>query len=212
MRLIRSAAVALALSASSVIAADYPSNQQPMYGGVEKTPQMRAADDAFLRGVARLGYSRERGSDKSVDLGWQYFARRDFAAAMMRFNQAWLQDRENGDAFHGFAVVTAERDGDLAQADALFRHGVASKRQKPGIYLDYGRFLLKDNRPADAVAVLEKAVQFADMRADAQALLALALFQAGRRDDACNAAAQVKDGVQPALLQSLRLLPCARAG
>src|ERR1041385_6444292 len=117
------------------IALAVPNNEQPMFGGQPKTPEMVAADEAFIAAVAKRGFTRAQGSDKSVQLGWQYFFdKHDIATAMKRFNQAWLLDPDNGDAFHGFAVLVMERDHDAAQADALFREGVAKPRQKPGIY------------------------------------------------------------------------------
>ncbi len=36
-----------------------PVNQLPMYGGVEKTEAMKAADDAFVAKTAEMGYTKE---------------------------------------------------------------------------------------------------------------------------------------------------------
>jgi Tfp pilus assembly protein PilF len=216
MRALLVSGLILALFAGAVSAAGYPPNQQPMYGGIARNLRDRITDQAFLNSVAKMGYTRASGSDKSVDLGWQYFFRPDLATAMMRFNQAWLQDPDNGDAFHGFALVVVERDHDAAAADLLFRQGIAKPRQKPGIFLDYGRFLLMQKRPADAVPLLEKALSFPDMGPDAQALYALALFESGRQPEACAAANKVQDGAQPNLRDSARSLlaipACRQAG
>src|SRR5260221_9416180 len=123
-------------------------NEQPMFGNQPKTPQMLVADAQFLAAAEKYG-TRAQVSDKSVQLGWQYFSKHDIPTAMKRFNQAWLLDPDNGDAFHGFAVLVMARDHDATQADALFQQGLIKPRQSPGIYLDYGRFLLTANRPAD---------------------------------------------------------------
>jgi Flp pilus assembly protein TadD len=206
MRALIVSGLILALFAVTASAAGYPPNQQPMYGGIARSLRDGITDQAFLNSVAKMGYTRASGSDKSADLGWQYFFRPDLATAMMRFNQAWLQDPDNGDAFHGFALVILERDHDAAAADLLFRQGIAKPRQKPGIFLDYGRFLLMQKRPADAVPLLEKALSFPDMGPDAQALLALALYQSGQTVGACAAAGNVKDGAQPVLRDSARAI------
>ena len=125
---------------------------------------------------------------------------------MKRFNQAWLLDPDNGDAFHGFAVLIMARDHDAPQADSLFRAGLAKPRQSPGIYLDYGRFLLTMNRPADAVAPLRHAVATPDMSPDAQALLTLALYQSGDVAAACAERPKVLDGAQPVIRDAARNL------
>src|SRR4051812_6858341 len=109
-------AFAAVLFAAAASAAGYPVNQQPMYGGIARTLRERITDQKFLSDVAKMGYTRVSGSDKSIDLGWQYFFKDDLPTAMMRFNQAWVQDPENGDAFHGFALVIMQRDHDAPQA------------------------------------------------------------------------------------------------
>ncbi len=198
------AAVAFALS--PVAAKDYPPNEMPMYGGVTKDAGMIQADENFIAAALKLGYTRATGSDHAVKLGWEYFFKHDNAAAMRRFNQAWLLDPDNGNAFHGFALVVIDRDSDVASADSLFKQGIAKPRQLPGIYLDYGRFLLKTNRPADAIPQLRKALTFSDMGPDAEALLTIALFQTGDKPGACAEAAKVKDGAQAQILESVKFV------
>ena len=201
----------LALTGSA-LAASYPLNEQPMFGGQPKTPAEQAADRKFFDSVAKLGYSRAQGSDKSVQLGWQYFfSKHDIATAMKRFNQAWLLDPDNGDAFHGFAVLVMARDNDAAQADALFQQGLAKPRQLPGIYLDYGRFLLTVKRPADAIAPLRHAVAVPDMGPDAEASLTLALYESGNVAAACAEKAKVQDGAQPVIRDQARNLKECKA-
>jgi len=201
----------LALTGSA-LAASYPLNEQPMFGGQPKTLAEQAADQKFFDSVAKLGYSRPQGSDKSVQLGWQYFfSKHDIATAMKRFNQAWLLDPDNGNAFHGFAVLVMARDNDAAQADALFQQGLAKPRQLPGIYLDYGRFLLTVKRPADAIAPLRHAVAVPDMGPDAEALLTLALYESGDVAAACAEKAKVQDGAQPVIRDQARNLKECKA-
>jgi predicted Zn-dependent protease len=189
--------------------ARHPLNQQPMYGNQPKTAPMLAADQCFIEEAQKSGFSRAQASDKSVQLGWQYFQQRhDIATAMKRFNQAWLLDPDNGDAYHGFAVLVMERDHDAKQTEALFRRGAESPRQSPGLWLDYGRFLVMTRRPAEAVAPLRRALTFPDMGPDAQALLTLALARSGDLEAACAEKTGVQDGAQPVIRGAARALAC----
>ena len=182
-----------------------PNNEIPMYGGGSYPPDVVAANEEFFAAIAKRGVSHPQGSDNMVQLGWRYyFERKDVATAMKRFNQAWLLDSDNGDAFHGFAVLVMARDHDAAQADSLFQQGLAKPRQSPGIYLDYGRFLLTVNRPADAIAPLRHAIAVPNMGPDAQALLTLALYQSGDVAAACAERAKVLDGAQPVIRDAAR--------
>ncbi len=39
-------------------------------------------------------------------MGWQYVQNREVITAMYRFNQAWLLDSTNAEAYHGFGYIT----------------------------------------------------------------------------------------------------------
>jgi Tfp pilus assembly protein PilF len=188
------------------VGASYPPNEQPMYGGVPKTPDMVQADEAFLNKTAQMGYSRAQAAEMSIRLGWKYLRDRDLATSMKRFNQAWLADPDNGDVYHGFAAVVLERDHDEAAADRLFRLALDKPRHTPGVEVDYGRYLSMHERYAEAVPVLRKAVAIENITPDAQALYAMALFGARDVKTACEEAAKVKQGVQPDLQKSVKLI------
>ena len=204
-------ALTAALSANAA-AKDYPVNEQPMYGNVVKNQAMLDADQQFVAAVLSKGYTRAQGSDISVKRGWDYLRQKDYATAMMRFNQAWLLDPDNGDAFHGFAVTVMDRDNDVAGADALFKTGEAKPRQSPGIWLDYGRFLLLQKRFPEGIVQLRKALTFPDMGPDAEALLTGALYTSGDVENACREAAKVSDRAQAPYLKAVELVrqDCAK--
>ncbi len=204
------AAVFVIVFGISFAALAAPLNEVPMYGNQPKTPEMQAADEGFIANAAKLGYTRAQASDKSVQLGWQYFLqRRDISTAMKRFNQAWMADPDNGDAFHGFAILVMERDRDLAQAEGFFQQGISKPRQSPGIWLDYGRFLLTAKKPTAAVPVLRKALTYSGMGPDAEALLTLALYQSGDVKAACSEREKIRDGAQQPLRDAARGLKCS---
>ena len=198
--------VVLILLASSAAAKDYPANEQPMYGGVAKPAALVEADQHFIETVLKRGYTRAKGSDDAVTTGWNYFFQKDLATAMKRFNQAWLLDPDNGDAFHGFALVLMERDHDSAGADMMFKTGEAKSRQSPGIYLDYGRFLLLQKRPTEAIVQLQKALSFPDMGPNAEALLTGAYADAGNLPAACLEARKVPNTVQAPYRKAVDLI------
>jgi Tfp pilus assembly protein PilF len=188
-----------------------PLNEQPMFGNQPKTAEMMNADAQYIASTQKYG-TRAQVSDKAVQLGWQYFFdRKDTVTAMKRFNQAWLLDPDNGDAFHGFAVLVMARDHDATQAGSLFQQGLAKPRQSPGIYLDYGRFLLTVKRPADAIAPLRHAVDVPNMGPDAEALLTLALYESGDVAAACIEKTKVQDGAQADIRDRARNLKDCKA-
>lgn len=83
----------LLLLSAPAFAEDYEMNELPMYGG-EHTPEVEQ-DEANSRAAS--------------ELGWKYLAGGDLSTAMKRFNQAWMLDRRNPDAFWGFGIVMGRR-------------------------------------------------------------------------------------------------------
>ncbi|MBE2179050.1 MAG: hypothetical protein IAE97_01065 [Chthoniobacterales bacterium] len=83
----------LLLLVASVFAEDYEMNELPMYGG-EHIPEVEQ-DKANSRAAS--------------ELGWKHLAKGDLSTAMKRFNQAWMLDRKNPEAFWGFGIVMGRR-------------------------------------------------------------------------------------------------------
>jgi hypothetical protein len=84
-------ALSLALS-TSVHAASVPIDQVPMYGGMDRAavPALKAADEKLIADTTQHYGSRAKASAAFVDAGMNYYYHDDLAAAMRRFNQAWL--------------------------------------------------------------------------------------------------------------------------
>ena len=74
-------------------AVERPLNELPMYGG-QHNPDVEA---------------NKKFSQSAADLGWQYFYSGDLDTAIKRFNQAWMFDRENADAYWGFGLIMGQR-------------------------------------------------------------------------------------------------------
>lgn len=167
-----------------------PVQHQPFFGCIEKTAKMRAADAAFLRRVKKLGYDRKAGAKKSIALGWKYFRQGRFDAAMKRFNQAWLQNPDNPNILHGFALVLIQRDKNVAGAEILFKRAISNPKVWSGAWSDYARFLLNSRRTDDALKILKRALTRDPGTPDVFMLLANGEFERGDKGKACEYAGE----------------------
>ncbi len=83
-------------------------NLLPKYGSEEKTPEQKAIDAQFLKGIDdSYGGDRKKASIEIAQGGWQFVAQGNLDNAMVRFNQAWLADNKNGLSIWGMGVVLA---------------------------------------------------------------------------------------------------------
>jgi len=123
-------------SALPSLPADYPINERPMYGLEEKTEQQRRADDEYVGMMTRGGRSREEAGDVAAKNAWNVFYGGDKAAAIRRFNQAWLLDQNNQLALWGFAVTSIDR-GDWDAALRYYRMALESGPPNPRLQRDY---------------------------------------------------------------------------
>ena len=91
--------------ACAAAAADDPT-VLPKYGSGQKTEAQLAADAALLAAVDRMyGGDRNKAAQSAVAHGWHAFRAGRYAQAMRRFNQAWLIDASNGQAYWGMGAV-----------------------------------------------------------------------------------------------------------
>jgi tetratricopeptide (TPR) repeat protein len=89
----------------------------PMYGqpDVVRSDELKKADEDFIRdAILRFG-GREAASRAYVTQGWQAVRNHKGDEAMQRFNQAWLLNRKNYQAYWGFGAVLSDR-GKLGEA------------------------------------------------------------------------------------------------
>ncbi len=129
----------------------------------------------------------------SVELGWKYFFKGDVASAMTRFNQAWLLNPENGDAFHGFAVVTAQRGGPPQEAEKYFKIAAS----KPGVgstaLVDYARLLNMLGRHDEAISQGQGALAISPKARNASLQISYAYISKKDAAHACEWARKAKD-------------------
>lgn len=86
-------------------AGNRPINEQPMYGGQDKS---------YMQ--PNLEFSQNAAS-----LGWEYLMKGDVDTAIKRFNQSWMFNHENVDAFWGFGIITLQRANILGE-EPLFNY------------------------------------------------------------------------------------------
>ncbi|MGD9873048.1 MAG: tetratricopeptide repeat protein [Kiritimatiellia bacterium] len=104
----------ISISASLIILAGCQTplvqiNERPMYEGMVKTPQQQQADKELIETVLEKCGSLEVASREAAKLGWQFYYQNDFSTAMKRFNQAWLLNSNNPEAFWGFGLIIGQR-------------------------------------------------------------------------------------------------------
>jgi tetratricopeptide (TPR) repeat protein len=194
MRKLRFALFVLGIFAASLseAAEPLPINERPMYGGIEKNDAMKQADQKMIAEVLRAGETRDSAAKHGIMRGWEAFSKGDVSTAIKRFNQAWLLNPENGDAYHGFALVTARRGGAPAEIEKYFRLAVS----KPGVavpaIVDYARFLNMSSRPQEAEAQARKALAVAPNAANARAQISYSYLNRRDARRACEWARQAK--------------------
>ena len=120
-----------------------PADQSPMYGGQDRgaDESLRAADEKLIADTTRHNGSREKASTAFVGNGFAYYGRDDLVNAMRRFNQAWLLDPNNPEAYFGFAVVLHDK-GKNCEATTQFERARS-----------FGRYIQVLNPDAARVAV-----------------------------------------------------------
>jgi Tfp pilus assembly protein PilF len=105
----------LALFAGLLFAAvtsySQPIDQVPMYGSMDRSshPELKAADEKLIEDTTRHYGSRAAASTAFANQGFAYYRRDDLQNAMRRFNQAWLLNPDNPDAYWGFASVLSDQ-------------------------------------------------------------------------------------------------------
>lgn len=205
------AAIVLAFGASCLWANPLPIDQLPMYGGLQKTASMARADAAFVDGVLAQGLSRQQAAQTAVARGWAFWRAGDKASAMRRFNQAWLLDPKNGGAYHGFAVLVSDRDGSPIEVERLFLLAVSQPIAEATAWVDYGRFLWRQERLDESLVGLRKAIELEPKARDARSNLAFVYYLKRDAEGACSwarSAAENGDRLEAGFLEDM----CRLAG
>jgi tetratricopeptide (TPR) repeat protein len=126
----------------SFAAVAQPIDQVPMYGGMDRSaqPALKAADEKLIEGTTKHYGSRENASAAFVNNGFAYYNRDDLINAMRRFNQAWLLDPNNPQAYWGFGAVLHDQ-GKNCEAMKFFEKALSFGRFINGMYPDAARVI-----------------------------------------------------------------------
>lgn len=140
MRSIIATLIFAAFATTGAAVAAQPIDQVPMYGGMDRAsdPSLRAADEKLIADTTRYYGSREKASAAFVGNGFAYYGRNDLANAMKRFNQAWLLDPNNPEAYWGFATVLHDK-GMHCESMHMFEKALSFGRYVEGMDPDAAR-------------------------------------------------------------------------
>jgi Tfp pilus assembly protein PilF len=110
-------ACVLLLISSEAPAQKESADNLPMYGqpDIVRSENSKKADEEFIRNALAKYGNRQTGSNAMAAEGWTLVRNRKQEAALQRFNQAWLLNPKNFQAFWGFGAVLSER-GKIAEA------------------------------------------------------------------------------------------------
>lgn len=204
--------VAFSLACGAAHAADSPPlSQLPMYGEREKTESMKSADAEFISSMDKRGLTRQNASKEVMQSGWTAWAKRDLVTAMSRFNQAWLLDPENGNAYHGFALATAVRGGNPSEVERLFQLSIAKPNVDAVAYVDYGRFFWTQKQLDKSLTLLNKALEISPKAFNARSNLSFVYYMKSDFASACTWAKDAQkngDELEKGYLEEM----CSRAG
>lgn len=137
----------------------------PEYGNIAKTNEQRKADDEFIKASVAQDGTREKASAHMVELGFNYLNRKDLKTAMYRFNQAWLLNPKNEEAYWGFGAVYLTFD-DLDRAMSQYAKGLAINPKNSNILTDKATvYLARFNKSAgkqeldSAISIFQRSYQ-----------------------------------------------------
>ena len=106
-----------------------PINEIPMYGEIEKCPELRRSDSLFLTSVLE----KTKGDKKTAYIGvsnsaWKAFYANDLLTAIKRFNQAWLIDSTEEQAFWGFGIIEGKQGNFNKSIEYLKRASILDEK------------------------------------------------------------------------------------
>lgn len=91
------------------------SNLIPMYGNTgsvdRRTDRLKEADEKFIQNATNGGQISKVDASMYLAIvgGWDYYFQKDYETSMKRFNEAWLLNADNYQAFWGFGLLLMEQ-------------------------------------------------------------------------------------------------------
>lgn len=127
------------LSGGGAVAID----QVPIYGGMDRSafPDLKAADEKLISDTTQHYGTREAASLEFSRNGRAYYDRGDLANAIRRFNQAWLLNPKNPEAFAGFGKVLHNQEKYCESMKMMDQSLNLNPPTSQGIYPDAARII-----------------------------------------------------------------------
>lgn len=98
-------------------------NLLPLYGHVEKCKQQLKADKEFFIRCDEMYPSRAEAAKEHVAMAWNHAYKGDMDIATKRFNQAYLLDSLNADAYWGLGIIQGSKKL-YSEAEVLFKRSL----------------------------------------------------------------------------------------
>jgi tetratricopeptide (TPR) repeat protein len=119
-----------------------PNEKLPMFGqpGIARPENLKQLDEDFIRDATLRYGNRQAASRALAEQGWASVRKGILDTAMRRFNEAWLLNPKNYQAFWGFGAVLSEQ-GKLAEAIEQLetaRELIDDPKQKVALLSDLG--------------------------------------------------------------------------
>ncbi len=129
----------------------------PEYGNVKKSDEQIKSDNELINEELKQSGTREKASDGLVRLGFDYMYKGNLKTAMSRFNQAWLLNPKNEDAYWGFGSIyfmLGNQDAALLQ----FNKGLSINPSSTNIITDVATIFMSKYATNHNKTDLEKAI------------------------------------------------------
>ncbi|TDE12793.1 tetratricopeptide repeat protein [Dyadobacter psychrotolerans] len=131
----------------------------PKYGNQPKNDKQKLADQELIdESIAREG-TRRKASEAFVRNGFNLFYKGDVQTAMSRFNQAWLLDPENENAFWGFGAIYYSFQ-DIPNALKQFDEGLVLNPRSSNILTDKGTIYMSKYHNEKDTTALNNAIDY----------------------------------------------------
>ncbi|MDO8604294.1 MAG: tetratricopeptide repeat protein [bacterium] len=177
-------------------------NLLPMFGGQKKCQEQIDADKEFFHWCDSIFPDRKAASQHHINRGWDYFYANILDTSMMRFNQAWLLDSTNADAYWGFGNLLG-RQKKYKESLIFFDKSVKLNPDNSKVWhcasLSYGQifFETKDMKQLNTgIEYSKKAVQLDSTNASAYGQLT-ALYAYFMQKDSANKYLKITDRLDP---------------
>ncbi|MCX5667274.1 MAG: hypothetical protein NTY34_03055 [Candidatus Omnitrophica bacterium] len=68
-------------------------------------PAAQKANDQFVLEVIKGYKTKELAIEGTLKWAWDLYKKGDYVMSMRRFNEVWLLDKNNSEAFHGYSLI-----------------------------------------------------------------------------------------------------------